>query len=72
MIIAGTRLNFAATPANDAKMRKLLNVDDSHVIIMFIAVARYRQLEGNDDEVVTTVSPRRSSYDFGSVVREIV
>ena len=58
-------LNFAASKQKDLAMRQLIGVDDSHVIVMFLAVGRYR------DDVVYTVSPRRSSEDVRSVVREV-
>jgi hypothetical protein len=64
--LATCSLNFAAVPEKNRKLRDLLNVHDSHVIIMFIAVRRYRQ------DVVYTVSPRRASYDLQLIVREVV
>jgi nitroreductase len=63
--LATCSLNFAASMQNDIKMRELLDVDDSHVIVMFMAVGRYRE------DVVLTVSPRRAADDIQSIVREI-
>jgi polysaccharide pyruvyl transferase WcaK-like protein len=61
-VLATCPLNFAAKAVSDTKMRTLLNVTESTVFIMFLAVSHYR------DEVVHTVSPRRGAEDLNAVV----
>jgi nitroreductase len=60
--IATCPLNFAAAKENDLRMRKLLDVPESTVFVMFLAVSHFRE------EVVYTVSPRRASQDLHEIV----
>jgi hypothetical protein len=60
--IATCPLNFASTKSSDMAMRKLLDVPDSTIFTMFLAVSHYR------DTVVHTVSPRRGSQDINDIV----